>query len=553
MNATNDRSRLWRAGALRVVLVLGVVAALLHAIAPASASAAIVTDLVSKSTQGVVGNADSVSCDVSDDGRYVVFESAATLLVLGAADTNGASDVFIRDNVLRTTTLVSSPDGGLNAGNAGSYTPAISGNGSKVAFVSDATDLKVGTPSGARGVYVWDVQTHVLTRVDVAADALGTPSNGRAGKYVAIDFDGSRVAFISSASNLDPTVPNNRPGVFVRDLALNTTRLVSVSSDGLHGGNGSSMAPSISADGQRVAFASDATNLVTGDTNLKRDVFVRSIASNTTKRISYGAAGETDGSSDWPAISPDGRWVAFESLASDLLAVPVDQQQVYVGSVDTTAVTCVSVTPAGLSGNGAAAAPGISADGRYVSFESEATDIAAGPFGPAGGVFVRDRTAKTILRINPGVYPGAPLASYTALSADGRYVVFESSLASLGTQAGVRNVYRADLRPPVPAYLPAPSLSTNYPARYHDFYVSGKISGHTAATTVRLYVYYKADHTLVYKLNRTITVKIAARATSYKVKVRFSSVGNYYVTARHFADAQHLDTTSPKSRGFRVH
>jgi Tol biopolymer transport system component len=210
---------------------------------------------------------------VSADGRFVVFGSLASDLV--TTDTNGAQDVFVRDRLLGTTTLISVNSAGTDSGNAASRFPILSADGTRVAFFSTATDL-VTTPTVTtvvENVYVRDLAGGTTTLVSVNSTAtdggdLSSPGGVTSGCALGPWFsaDGNRVAFTSNATDLVATDTNGFADVFVRDLTLGTTTLVSVNSAGTDSGNFGSICPSISSDGSLVAFKSVALDLVTTPT-----------------------------------------------------------------------------------------------------------------------------------------------------------------------------------------------------------------------------------------------------------------------------------------------
>jgi Tol biopolymer transport system component len=184
------------------------------------------------------------------------------------------------------------------------------------------------------------------------------------------------VAFESLASNIVPGDTNNTRDIFVRDRLTNTTTRVSVDSAG-NQANSRSVGSSISADGRFVAFHSDASNIVPGDTNGKRDIFVRDTLTNTTTRVSFDSAGnQANSESYYPSISADGRFVAFLSNASNI--VPGDtnnRDDIFVRDTLTNTTTRVSVDSAGNQGNRSSFGASISADGRFVAFESLASNL----------------------------------------------------------------------------------------------------------------------------------------------------------------------------------
>ncbi len=214
------------------------------------------------------GNRDSGAPSISANGSLVAFASDANNLVL-YGDINGKTDVFVRDRVYATTTLVSVSSVGV-LGNGDSYAPSISADGLSVAFLSSASNLITWDTNGVPDVYyrAWLNNYTEIVSVDSSA-ALG---NGICGAP-SISADGRCVAFASSATNLVSGDTNGCGDIFVRNRSHGTTERVSISSSGLQG-NSYSYSPSISADGRYVAFASYA-NLVSGDTNGVADVFIR--------------------------------------------------------------------------------------------------------------------------------------------------------------------------------------------------------------------------------------------------------------------------------------
>jgi Tol biopolymer transport system component len=347
------------------------------------------TSLVSATSSGVPGAASSYAPAISADGRFVAFQSDASNLVAG--DTNDSPDIFVHDFRTGQTTRVSVDSNGAQA-NGGSLGPSISADGRFVAFWSSARNLVRGDSNGSGDVFVHDMCSGSTTRVDVGS--LGNETNNASGDAPAISADGRYVAFDSHASNLVLGDTNGAADIFVHDLRSGTTTRVSVDSSGVQAGGGGSYFPSISADGRFVAFQSYAYTLVPGDTNDATDVFVHDRRTGVTKRISVDSAGaEGNGSSVRPSISADGRYVAFISFASNL--VPGDTNEVndvFVHDLRTGVTTRASVGFSGVQANGDSfgSAPSISADGRRVAFGSGATNLVAGDTNGVSDTFVRD-------------------------------------------------------------------------------------------------------------------------------------------------------------------
>ena len=303
---------------LTVILVLAgamvLPVALLFRARPVLAAAPVVSiQRVSLSSRGSEGNGDcGYWASISADGRYVAFQSLASNLVLN--DTNDVDDIFVHDRQTGQTTRVSLSSGG-SEGNGHCWDASISADGRYVAFHSLASNLVPDDTNGESDVFVHDRQTGETARVSLSSG--GTEGNSSSGSP-SISADGRYVAFVSLATNLVPG-DNKFWDTFVHDRQTGQTTRVSMSSGGKKG-NGGSGNPSISADGRYVAFNSDATNLVPGDTNGVVDVFVHDRQTGQTVRVSLSWDGsEGNDASCNPSISADGRYVAFWSDATNLV------------------------------------------------------------------------------------------------------------------------------------------------------------------------------------------------------------------------------------------
>jgi Tol biopolymer transport system component len=407
------------------------------------------TERVSVDSSGNQGNAGSGinGPAISADGRYVAFQSWASNLVPG--DTNGTEDVFVHDRQTAATERVSLDSSG-NQGNSGSgiYEPAISADGRYVAFESWASNLVPGDSNGNWDIFVHDRQTGATERVSV--DSSGNQGNS-ASYRPAVSADGRYVAFHSVASNLvegdanyccdyngDTIYDQNCFDVFVHDRQTGATERVSVNSSGNEASGNSGFeigGAAISGDGRLVAFASDASNLVGNDTNDAYDVFVHDRQTGVTERVSVDSAGnQGNGRSGFPSLSADGRYVAFQSWASNL--VPGDTngtEDVFVHDRQTGVTERVSVDSQGnqvLNGGWGAAA---SADGRFVTFQSNDQHLVPGDTNGTGDVFVRDRQTAATERVSvdSAGNQGNGFSGGSAISADGRYVAFRSDASNL--------------------------------------------------------------------------------------------------------------------------
>ena len=390
------------------------------------------TQRVSVSSARVQGNSDSgiYAPSISADGRYVVFASNASNLVVG--DSNGDTDIFVRDRKLHKTYRVSVSSAGVQ-GNANSYNPVISADGRYVAFASNASNLVPGDSNASEDIFVRDLKLHKTYRVSVSSAGVQANSNSLT---ASISGDGRYVAFFSFATNLVAGDTNGYADVFVRDRKLHKTYRVSVSSAGVQG-NSFSDSPAISADGRYVAFASNASNLVAGDSNASEDVFVRDLKLHKTYRVSVSTAGvQGNNASADPSISADGRYVAFDSTASNLVAGDSNgYADVFVRDRTLHRTYRVSVSSAGVQGNSDSTFPAISANGRYVAFASNASNLVTGDSNGFEDVFLRDRTLHKTYRVSVSTagVQGNNNSDAPSISADGRYVAFDSVASNLVT------------------------------------------------------------------------------------------------------------------------
>ncbi len=313
-----------------------------------------------------------------------------------------------------------------------SHNPAVSSDGRYVAFESEASNIVSGDSNNSRDIFRRDRQSQTTSRVSVASD--GSEANFNC-YDPAISADGRSVAFRSDASNLVAGDTNGRPDVFVRDCQANTTERVSIATNGAQSDFFCDW-PALSADGRYVAFMSYASTLVAGDTNGAADIFVRDRQAGTTERVSVatnGAQANSD-SNDRPAISADGRYVAFSSDATNLIAGDTNgTTDVFVHDRQTGTTERVSVATNASQANSASLSPAISSDGRCVAFLSIATNLVAGDTDGCMDVFVHDRLTGVTERASiaaDGSQAGLTSDS-PAISGDGRLVAFRSDASNL--------------------------------------------------------------------------------------------------------------------------
>lgn len=261
-------------------------------------------------------------------------------------DFNGGQDIFVRDIGSGDTTLVSMTPGGMS-GSGPSFNPQLSGDGRYVLFESDAKDLVTNDTNGTgRDVFVRDLLNQTTTLISVNMTGGSGNNHSRA---EAISQDGRLVVFASSASNLVTTPTGGQYHLFVRDLVADTTRLVSVNFDNTAAGNGlvHRFSPSkLSSDGRFVTFESDSTDIVTNDLNgIFTDIFVRDLQLNTTALVSINDLGTGSGNhqSISPQFDPTGRFIAFVSKARDLVPGSPFANQVYVRDMLLNTTTHISI------------------------------------------------------------------------------------------------------------------------------------------------------------------------------------------------------------------
>lgn len=428
---------------------------------------------MSRNSEKLGNDFDNTARTLSFTGDKAVFQSRSNL---SDWDENPVYDIYMRDTLTGTTTLVSAQTDGYATASPwrDSVNPAISQYGRYVAFQSKARLLVEGDDGYPSWIFNWqvyrrDLQTNTTQRVSVAEYGYGGNDDSA---NPSISADGRYVAFQSYAYDLVPDFEtDSNQHIYRTDMSTNppTIQAVSVDPDG-YGGNRNSYNPSLSHNGQFVAFSSFADNLSEQDTNGYRDVFIRNMATGTTTLVSvdyrYGYAGN-DRSGN-PSTSGNGRFVAFESEAGDLV-VPVsgdpnfepgccppgmysDSRQIYVRDTAGGVTQLVSVGFYGYAGEDNSDNPSISSDGRYVAFESYADNLVENDTNEMKDIFVYDRQAGVMTRVNvdsemnPTPYDEWD-SNRPSISPDGRYVSFDTAFDLIGdieeTDAPwIRQVYR---------------------------------------------------------------------------------------------------------------
>lgn len=366
------------------------------------------------------------SLDLTPDGRFVAF--------VGNTNVGGspAQCVYRWDGQSATTELVSRKlNGGVTAGAACDW-PTLDASGRYVAFVCSDINLTTNTLVGSPQLYIRDLtlaQTEAVHRSGAGAayavNTLTAPAMSANGQVIVFDAPDSKVLTNDN---------NNASDVFARDRQAGATEMISVHHATLPALTANSLSGSstlsVSSNGRFVAFASDGDGVVAGDTNGFRDVFVRDLFLATNILVSTASNGSpANGNSTGPAISADGRYVAFASYATNLVTGDANNYaDVFVRDLHTGARTAISVTPAGLlTANGDSAyAPFISADGRYVTFASAAVNLVS-PSTTGVNVFQRDRQTGVTRALTTGG------GSYFSPTPDGNRVVFVGLITGVAT------------------------------------------------------------------------------------------------------------------------
>lgn len=412
-----------------------------------AAPLAAATARISLTTSNGEADRRSEKPSISDNGRFVAFQSDAWFLVSG--DTNQHTDVFLRDRdtdndgvydeygAVSTIRVSVASDGseGKN-GYYGSYNPGISGDGRYIVFQSDEKNLVGGDTNDATDIFVHDRITHSTTRVSVGAGGQADSYSG----YPGISGNGSKVVFYSCAQNLVGGYSTGRCDVYVTSNTGAGTTLVSIGYDGKFSdwGGGS---PAISGNGQYVAFQSSSTNLVPNDTNAWQDVFVRDLTANTTWIASLASDGTQAKHDSYMASVADDGSVVFQSDAVNL--VPGDTNHscngvwapncndIFLRQGGTT--TRLSVAADGTESNGDSTDAYISPDGEYVAFQSDASNLSPLATTRTRQIYARDLLTGEIVLVTVNTSGKASYGSSAnaAVSRDGDYVAFDAYASDL--------------------------------------------------------------------------------------------------------------------------
>ncbi len=448
---------------------LGVIAALAVAVITVAMAlhsvwgGGVANERVSVTNLGAEATGNSTSAAISPDGRYVAFISSAENLVPG--DNNRVRDVFVRDRLLGTTERISvASDGTQGDGQSSGLAtgaPALSGDARFVAFASSATNLVANDMNNLDDIFVRDRLLGTTERISVASD--GSEGND-VSTAPSISSDARYVTFSSMANNLIAGDANNDRDIFLHDRTTGSTELISVASDGTHGnfssGGFAAGSASITSNGRFIVYGSFANNLVANDVNGWDDVFVRDRVAGTTERASVSSAGvEGNGHSVHPSISDDGRYVVFSTLADNLGGQDGNPYyDLYLRDRQTGTTTRLSAGPGGEPTNGHTLLSSISDDGRFIAYESSASNLVPNDVNGSTDIFELDTqngelvlVSRSFKGVNANGASGFPAVSNLGLN-----VAFESFAVNLVPEDDSNNGSDIFVRGPLLGPTPTP-------------------------------------------------------------------------------------------------
>lgn len=339
---------------------------------------------------------------------------------------------------------------GLTQANGNSFLVANSADGRYVAFDSDASNLVGGDSNGVRDVFIRDRTSASLERVSISSSGAQSSYLSRS---ASISTDGRYISF-ESMGTLAPGVGSGVFQIYRRDRVSGVTELVSSNSSGV-AGTAHSMRSSISADGRYVLFYSSANNLIAGDNNSARDVFIKDMQTGGVERISVSSTGVAgNGDSFEAAMSSDTRFISFTSMATNLTGGTIARQRhTYLRDRQTGSTKLISKTSAGVLANQPTFSPALTDDGRYVVYYSKASNLAAGTSGANIQILLYDGISGNTALLSRGVTShghdgpeGNDLSYSPSISADGRFVAFTSFANNLisGDNNGVSDILLLD-------------------------------------------------------------------------------------------------------------
>ena len=424
------------------------------------------TTRISVDSNGLQGNSTSGYPNMSSNGRYVVFDSEASNLVNG--DVNGMIDIFLHDIQENTTTLIP-------VNNNGDYYvgyPDVSSDGRYIVYTSISKNLG---SNDFWGIFLYDRQTGSIAPISINSN--GIQAND--GSFnPAISANGRYVVFSSRASNLVAGDTNGGQDIFLHDTYNGITNRISISSNGSQAINddpfnpvADSRYPSISDDGRYVVFQSNATNLVSQDSNIAYDIFLHDTQNGITSRLSIDSTGNQGNGGAWnPSISGNGRFVVFSSASTNLVTGDTNGvQDIFLRNIENSSTSRVSINSTGLQGNSDSDNPSVSDDGKYVTFMSNANNLVNGDINGAYDIFLHNtnNNETTLISVSSnGTHGNGPSLSWqrsVPMSSDGQYIAYLSLASNLvdGDTNGVYDVffYENDIAQPTSQTTTPKSLS----------------------------------------------------------------------------------------------
>lgn len=445
------------------------------------------TQLVSTGPNGPTNGSPE---SVSNDGRFVVYSTPASDVVIGESNPGGYNNVYLRDNLTKTTILVShAADSPTTSGNGNSYFGVISGDGSRIAYMSTATDLVPGTTGGiSYNIYVYDVATATNTLVSHQAGSPTVRGSGVA-DTPRISDDGSKIAYESNSTDLvaGQTDANNDFDVFVYDVATNVNSLVSHAFSSMTTtGNNVAYIGQISGDGTTVVYSSSASNIISGtDANGASDVFIYDIATGTNTLVSHAAGSPTTAcngnGSGGATISDDGSMVAFYTKSTNVvsgLSNPDSHYNVYVYSTASNSSMLVTHTFDSLttSANADTFSAAISGDGTKIAYRTTASDVMSGLTGVGASgsqLFLYSVGSNATFRLVSHYFGAAKTSSNGQVSEfrisdNGQQIAYSSSATDLVYGATDANALRDIFR-----Y----NVATGTSALVSSSYANSKVAG----------------------------------------------------------------------------
>nr|WP_243687076.1 hypothetical protein [Methanobacterium formicicum] len=406
------------------------------------------TEIITSGPSGIGGNGESYYSDISEDGNIITFRSSATDLIPGITTTG--QQIFTYDRTTQTTTLITTGTSGTG-GNGDSSNPSISGNGNIITFYSSATNLLPGITTTGQQIFTYDRTTQTTTLITSGSSGIG---GNHASTWPSISGDGNIITFQSWATDLIPGITTDSYQIFAYDRTTQTTTLITTGTSGT-GGNDGSFHPSISGNGNVIAFQSAASDLIPGVTITGNfQLFAYDRTTQTTTHITKDGSGSgVGGYSDYVALSNDGNIIVFYSYANDLIPgiTTNGYPQIFAYNRNTQSNSLITRGSLGTGGNGESTTPSIDGNGNLITFSSSATDLIPGITTIGQQIFTYDRTTQTTTLITTGTSGtgGNNLSIRPVISNQGNVITFESRATDLVpnlTTNGVRQIFAFILR-----------------------------------------------------------------------------------------------------------